>query len=270
MKCASYIIFLFLFLQSICISAQNRTATTRRANLQPNDTLTQKQVRVFSKMLENMAFVDGGVFKMGIDDGGRYIQDNAPSHQVSIEPFFISKYEVTQDEWETVMGTNPSFFKGSDLPVENVSWNDCQDFVSKLNNVTGMNFRLPSEAEWEYAAQGGKYSLENKYAGSDFPKAVAWFAGNSKSKTHPVGKKRPNELGIFDMSGNVAEWCEDYYDFSYYSISPEKNPHGPVQGNNKVVRGGGWLMDETYVDIKVRGVFPQSASNHNIGLRLAM
>ena len=264
------ILLIILCLIPCVLTAQNRTSVTRRSLNNLNDTLTQKQISVFSKMLENMVFVDGGIFKMGVENVFDFNHDNVPIHQIEIEPFFIGKFEVTQDEWETVMETNPSSFKGSDLPVENVSWNDCRLFIDKLNDITGMNFRLPSEAEWEYAAQGGKYSHNYAYSGSNYPKSVAWYADNSKSGTHPVGKKRPNELGIYDMSGNVSEWCEDYYDYSYYLNSPFNNPKGPEQGINRVVRGGGWLMDESYIGIRSRSVYPSTETNINIGLRLAM
>ena len=264
-------IIVFLFFLPDVLYAQNRTATTRRKNIQVNDTLSQKQIRVFSKMLENMIFVDGGTFIMGTENNDyRQNQDNTPAHLVEIEPFFICRYEVTQDEWELVTGSNPSEFQGANLPVENISWEDCQVFINKLNDMTGMDFRLPSEAEWEYAAQGGKYSLHYNYAGSEYPKSVAWYADNSKAKTHQVGKKRPNELGIYDMSGNVSEWCRDYYEFSFYQHSPSLNPTGPEKGQNKVVRGGAWMMNENYINIKYRAVYPTNEKNSSIGLRLAM
>lgn len=265
-----FILFFLLFIPNVLLS-QNRTANTRRKNIQANDTLTQRQIRVFSKMLENMVFVDGGTFIMGTDNNYYHQNhDNTPAHLVEISPFFICKYEVTQDEWELVTGANPSTFIGTNLPVENISWDDCRVFINKLNEMTGMDFRLPSEAEWEYAALGGKYSLHYKYAGSEYPKSVAWYADNSKSRTHQVGKKRPNELGIYDMSGNVSEWCGDYYEYSYYQHSPSLNPIGPDKGLNRVVRGGGWMMNENYIDIKYRAVYPPNEKNSSIGIRLAM
>lgn len=136
------------------------------------------------------------------------------------------------------MGNNPSKFKGADRPVENVSWNDCQDFITKLNAKTGLKFRLPTEAEWEYAARGGNKSQGYKYSGNNDIELVAWYEGNSGKETHSVGTKQPNELGIYDMSGNVWEWCQDWYNKKYYSISNQTNPNGLSNGSKHVVRGG--------------------------------
>ena len=153
----------------------------------------------------------------------------------------MGKYEVTQAQWKAVMGSNPSRFKGDNLPVENVSWDDVQAFIRKLNQLTGKRYRLPTEAEWEYAARGGNKSRGYKYAGGNNIDEVAWYDGNSGERTHPVGKKRPNELGLYDMSGNVWEWCSDWYDEDYYGNSPQNNPQGPASGSSRVFRGGSWL-----------------------------
>jgi len=138
------------------------------------------------------------------------------------------------------MGKNPSTFTGDNLPVEQVSWNKTQDFIKKLNQKTGKNYRLPTEAEWEYAARGGNKSKGYKYAGSNNINDVAWYTSNSNSKTHEVGTKLPNELGIYDMSGNVWEWCSDWYGENYYGSSPSNNPKGPGTGDDRVLRGGSW------------------------------
>ena len=160
-----------------------------------------------------------------------------PVHRVTLtNDYYIGKYEVTQALWQAVMGSNPSNFKGDALPVEQVSWNDCQDFISKLNAMTGKRFRLPTEAEWEYAARGGKKSRGYQYSGSKTLGDVAWYDGNSGSKTHAVGTKQPNELGIYDMAGNVWEWCQDWY--GSYSSSSQTNPTGAVSGSGRVNRGG--------------------------------
>lgn len=268
MKTINVILLLLFSLTSV---AQNHTANTRRNPNERSDTLTEQQIHVFSSMLENMVFVDGGTFYMGKEDpDNNNLFDNEPRHIVNLNSFFISKYEVTQLEWETVMGVNPSLFKGNNLPVENVSWKDCASFVEKINYMTGMDFRLPTEAEWEYAAKGGKYSLGYIFAGSDFLKAVAWFKVNSSNSTHEVGKKRPNELGIFDMSGNVAEWCADFYDHDYYKHSPHDNPSGPKDGINRVNRGGSWMMDELYQHVFDRNVCSPYERNASVGFRLAM
>ena len=137
--------------------------------------------------------------------------DEKPAHQVTLSDYYIGETEVTQALWKAVMGTNPSNFKGDSNPVEKVSWNDCQEFIRKLNSLTGRTFRLPTEAEWECAARGGNQSKGYKYSGSNKIKDVAWYDGNSKDKTHAVKTKPSNELGLYDMSGNVNEWCWDLY-----------------------------------------------------------
>ncbi len=186
-----------------------------------------------------MKRVEGGIFRMGSDDSEAW-GDEKPVHSVTVSTFHMGETEVTQALWKAVMGSNPSYFKGDNLPVEQVSWNDCQEFIRKLNSLTGKNFRLPTEAEWEYAARGGSRSNRTKYAGSRSIGSVAWYTDNSGSKTHPVKGKSPNELGLYDMSGNVWEWCGDWYGKSYYSNSPSSDPKGPSTGSRRVLRGGGW------------------------------
>ena len=193
----------------------------------------------------NMVYVEGGTYMMGSDEGD---SDEKPVHRVTLNSFYIGKYEVTQKEWQEIMGSNPSYFKGDDLPVESVSWDDVQEYLRKLNAKTGGKYRLPTEAEWEYAARGGASTgsaTALKYSGSNNIGDVAWYDGNSGSKTHTVGTKPPNELGIYDMSGNVWEWCADWYDKNYYASSPSNNPQGPSSGTYRVLRGGG-LFDNDY------------------------
>ena len=193
-----------------------------------------------------MVFVQGGTFNMGCtyEQGNDCSDDEKPAHQVMLSDYYIGKYEVTQGLWKKVMGSNPSNFSdcGDDCPVESVSWDDCQTFISKLNQLTGKKYRLPTEAEWEYAARGGRgvarIVQQTKYAGSNALDEVAWYDGNSDGKTHTVGTKKPNALGVYDMSGNVWEWCNDWYD--KYSISGVKNPQGAKAGSYRVIRGGGW------------------------------
>ena len=191
-----------------------------------------------------MVRVDGGKFKMGATPEQKKLaeKDESRAHNVTLDDYYIGKYEVTQSLWNAVMDNNQSAFKGSNRPVERVSWNDCQEFIRRLNELTGNNFRLPTEAEWEYAARGGKKSHGYKYSGSDNIDDVAWYAGNSGNETHDVGQKNPNELGIYDMSGNVWEWCSDWY-FNKYSRRSQKNPAGPEKGNKKVFRGSCWYND---------------------------
>ena len=187
-----------------------------------------------------MVKVEAGTFMMGATSEMQNSGDNEkPVHQVTLtKDYYMGKYEVTQALWQAVMGSNPSKFKGDDLPVEQVSWNNCQEFISKLNSMTDRKFRLPTEAEWEYAARGGKKSRGYQYSGSNSISDVAWYTDNSGRKTHPVGTKQSNELGLYDMAGNVWEWCQDWYD-SYVSSS-QTNPTGVVLGWSRVYRGGGW------------------------------
>ena len=184
-----------------------------------------------------MVFVEGGTFMMGSNE----YENEKPIHRVTVNSFYIGKYQITQKKWFEIMGNNPSHFKGDNLPVEQVSWNDVKNFLTKLNIKTGKNYRLPTEAEWEYAARGGNKSKGYKYAGSNNIDDVAWYNVNSSGNTHPVGTKKSNELGIYDMSGNVREWCQDWYDENYYRISPNNNPKGPDKGTICVLRGGSWF-----------------------------
>ena len=187
-----------------------------------------------------MVRVDGGTFRMGAtsEQGGDAYGDEKPVHSVTLSGYYIGKTEVTQALWKAVMGSNPSNFKGDNLPVECVSWDDCQEFIRKLNSMTGQNFRLPTEAEWEFACRGGNNSRGYKYSGSNNLANVAWYWDNSGEKTHPVATKAPNELGIYDMSGNVWEWCGDWY--ANYTSNSQTNPTGPYSGSDRVGRGGSW------------------------------
>lgn len=214
-----------------------------------------------------MVYVSGGTFMMGADDNDAY-SDEKPVHSVTLSSFQIGKYEVTQRLWKAVMGTNPSGFKGDNLPVENVSWEDAQEFIRKLNAITGKNYRLPTEAEWEFAARGGNSSYGYKYSGSNNIDNVAWYYGNSGSKTHPVGTKSPNELGIYDMAGNVWEWCQDRY--GIYNSGSQTNPHGPSSGSYRLIRGGSWLNDAWYCRVASRNYYPPGYRNNPLGLRLAL
>ncbi len=187
-------------------------------------------------------FIKGGCYEMG-DTFGDGLKDEKPSHNVCIDDFYLGVYEVTQGQWKKVMGNNPSSFKkGNNYPVEQVSWEDVQQFIYRLNNQTGRNYRLPTEAEWEYAARSG--GKTEKYAGTsqeDELKEYVWYAPNSDLQTHPVGQKRPNGLGLYDMIGNVSEWCDDWYDENYYENSPGDNPKGPDGGTYRVLRGRSYL-----------------------------
>ena len=221
--------------------------------------------------LFNMVFVQGGTFEMGSNNGD---SDEKPIHTVTVSDFYMSATEVTQAQWKAVMGSNPSNWKGDNLPVESVSWNDVQKFLKKLNKSTGENYRLPTEAEWEYAARGGVEtngrSSQTKYAGSNNIDEVAWYGDNSGSKTHPVGKKKPNELGLYDMTGNVWEWCNDWYDEDYYSSSPQNNPQGANSGKYRVLRGGSCSHFARFCRVAFRSGYNPDFGLFNFGFRLVL
>ena len=214
-----------------------------------------------------MVKVEAGSFNMGATPEMQAPYEvEKPVHRVTLtNNYYIGKYEVTQALWKIVMGSNPSGFKGDNLPVEIVSWNKCQDFISKLNAMTGKRFRLPSEAEWEYAARGGNKSRGYQYSGSNTIGDVAWYYGNSSS-THAVGTKQPNELGIYDMTGNVSEWCQDWYDS--YSSSPQTNPTGAASGSSRVFRGGSWYFSARDCRTSYRDCITTDYRDGNLGLRL--
>lgn len=215
--------------------------------------------------------VEGGTFMMGADILHlRYAYDDeTPCHQVTLDSFMIGETEVTQELWTAVMGKNPSHYRNVDnLPVDHVSWDDCQEFLKKLNAMTGQKFRLPTEAEWEYAARGGKLSQGFDYAGSNNLDDVAWYEDNADEMTHPVGLKQPNELGLFDMCGNVWEWCEDKY--GEYSLQIQYNPKGASRGWDRVMRGGGEGEIFTECRVTSRASDPESSDANLVGLRLAL
>ncbi len=225
-----------------------------------------KEFENFNSFEPEMVFVQGGTFQMGSDDENAS-DDEKPAHTVTVDSFYIGKYPVTQKQWRDVMGNNPSYFEDcDDCPIEHVSWNDVQDFLKKLNGMTGKNYRLPTEAEWEFAARGGTKSNNYLYSGSNDLDEVAWYCNNSDRKTHPVGQKKPNELGIYDMSGNVYEWCNDWYDYLYYKTSPVLNPKGPEKGDARVVRGGCWYFN--YYRVSLRYYYYPSYRYDNCGFRV--
>ena len=226
----------------------------------------------------NMIRIDGFGFNMGAKSslfkrkGENYDQDasedESPVHYVGLSNYYLGETLVTQSLWKAVMGNNPSFFQHDDAPVERVSWNDTQQFLKKLIKMTGLGFRLPTEAEWEFAARGGKKSSDKKYAGSDSIEYVGWFSGNSKGSTQPVKQKACNELGLYDMSGNVWEWCNDWY--GNYTDDYQTNPSGPSDGKEKVLRGGSWGSDAKYCRVSKREHFVPDNRYKNYGFRLAL
>ena len=218
----------------------------------------------------DMVWVEGGTFHMGAtsEQSENAWDDENPVHSVTLSGYYIGKTEVTQALWKTVMGSNPSSFKGDNLPVECVSWDDCQEFIRKLSALTGQNFRLPTEAEWEFACRGGNNSRGYKYSGSNDIDSVAWYKDNSGGNTHPVATKLSNELGICDMSGNVWEWCSDWYD--KYSSGLLVNPKGPYDGTTHVDRGGSWISDAGHCRSSIRNYCSPVARYCYLGLRLSL
>lgn len=214
----------------------------------------------------NMIGVKKGTFNMGSTTNS----NEKPVHSVTLtKSYYIGETEVTQELYKAVMGTNPSYYTGNQRPVEQVSWNDCQTFISKLNTLTGKTFRLPTEAEWEFAARGGNDSKGYTYSGSNTVSDVAWYYSNCNSH-YPVKSKSSNELGIYDMSGNVREWCQDWYSSSYYSSSPSTDPTGPASGSYRVSRGGCWNDFATYCRVASRLSYGPSDTYCYLGLRLAL
>ena len=211
-----------------------------------------------------MITVQGGTYTMGAtsEQGSDAYDCEKPAHSETVSNFMIGETEVTQELWQAVMGSNPSYFTGDlQCPVEMVSWDDCQTFISRLNQLTGQNFRLPTEAEWEYAARGGNKSNGYKYSSSNDVNAVAWYVENSSGRTHSVKTKQPNELGIYDMSGNVWEWCQDYWRVDY---------NGDYDYNYCVVRGGSWGTYASLVRVSYRTFIVPDDGDSRLGLRLAL
>ena len=252
-----------------------------------NGSEPQAQTFTVNGVSFKMVAVEGGKFTMGAtaEQGSDAYPNEVPAHQVTLSGYSIGQTEVTQELWQAVMGSNPSCFQtstnsnyGTNLqrPVECVSWNDCQTFVTKLNQMTGKNFRLPTEAEWEYAARGGNLSQGYKYAGSNTIGDVAWYwynipshsSGSAGYGTQTVATKAPNELGLYDMSGNVWEWCQDWY--GSYSSNAQTNPTGPTTGSYRVSRGGGWDGDARDCRVSYRDDNTPSSSYSYLGLRLAL
>lgn len=222
-----------------------------------------------------MIRVEGGAFNMGatLEQSKYSVYDEQPVHKVTVSCFYIGETQVTQALWMAIMGSNPSYHiddndsNRSQLPVEQVSWNDCQEFIRRLSLLTNKKFRLPTEAEWEYAARGGNKSAGFTYAGSNSIKDVAWHKGY---ETHPVGMKESNELGIYDMSGNVFEWCQDWHRDKYYDDSPSDNPTGPESGSCRECRGGSYRVSSGDCRVSARFCnFPDDAKC-DVGFRLAL
>ena len=249
------------------VLSTNTTVSTATGSTLLGNTIT---IPVKDGISIEMVRVEAGTFTMGATPEMKNpYDDEKPTHQVTLtNDYYIGKYEVTQALWKVVMGKNPSKYKGDNLPVERVSWEDCQIFLSKLNSITGKMFRLPTEAEWEYAARGGKKHISYEYSGSNNFSDVAWYGGNSGRKTHAVGSKQANKLGIYDMTGNVREWCQDRY--GEYSSFSQTNPTGATSGSARVARGGSCYFDARGWHLSIRSRITPDNRNYGLGLRLAL
>ena len=257
---------------AITQNVTNQSLDSQQSMPQTHPTVSDNTISIPVKdgISIDMVRVEAGTFTMGATAEMKDPYDEEkPTHRVTLtDDYYIGKYEVTQALWQAVMDNDPSYFKGDNLPVEWVSWDDCQEFISKLNRITGKTFRLPTEAEWEYAARGGNKSRGYQYSGSNNLLDVAWFMDNSGSKTHAVGTKQANELGIYDMSGNVWEWCQDWY--GEYNSFSQVNPTGANSGSYRVLRGGCWNGIAWYCRSSFRDGDAPGSRLINLGLRLVL
>ena len=224
-------------------------------------------IQLNESVLLDMVFVEGGTFVMGSDDGKK---DARPAHEVELSDFYIGKFEFTQEQWVAVMGENPSEIECLKCPVNDMSWEALTDFLSKLNKQTGREFRLPSEAEWEFAAQGGKHSKGYLYSGSNSIEEVAWLKPNGNDQQHEVGLLKPNELGLYDMNGNAWELCLDWYDKKFYQRSQKKNPVNESPAKYRVSRGASWMSPAHYCERHYRNTDHPHHKRGNGGFRLVM
>lgn len=265
---------LIIIKRNYIMDERNGIISVNAGNVSFDITITQSGCQWFESF--EMMDVEGGTFYMGAQkdnpaetnyDALAY-QIESPVHQVSISSYAIGKFEVTQAQWNAAMGNNPSNIQGENLPVENVTWEEVQSFISILNEKSGLNYRLPTEAEWEFAAKGGSKSEKFTYSGNSVLSACGWYYSNSEATTHEVGSKIPNELGIYDMSGNVREWCNDW--FGYYSSSMEDNPQGAFNGGTKVNRGGSWTTPAVNCRNSYRHTNHVYEAFHDLGFRLAL
>jgi formylglycine-generating enzyme required for sulfatase activity/predicted Ser/Thr protein kinase len=249
-------------------SAPTPTAKPKPTTTASTPTPTPKPTAPTRQSFEpEMVSVQGGTFMMGSPTSEQGHQSDETLHQVTVSSFRMSKYEVTQGQWGAVMGTNPSSFKeGDNYPVESVSWNEVQTFLRKLNAATGKQYRLPTEAEWEYAARGGSNGSRSMYSGSSGLGSVAWYADNSGSTPHPVGQKQPNELGLYDMTGNVFEWCSDW--FGNYPAGAQTNPKGASSSSGRVYRGGSWYVAPTFCRVAYRNSGAPGDRGADLGFRV--
>lgn len=249
---------------------QNPYGKAAKKPASKNTPLDPKMVELLKSIEDKMVKVDGGNFTMGcviVQDTECYAQEK-PRHIVTLNTYYIDKFDITQKEWKAVMGTSPAAKYCADCPVVNVTWFEAQEFINKLNQMSNKNYRLPTEAEWEYAAKGGNKSHGYKYAGGNEARTVAWYDSTISKTVHPVGQMAPNELGLFDMSGDVWQWCSDWFNDKYYSTSPSSNPTGPARGTTRCVRGGSWWGPMRDCRVANRDQFPPESKDDDVGFRI--
>lgn len=255
--------------KSIPSPQQSPSSTARSDSAVPSLTEEPQVTSYTDSLVGEMILVKGHSFMMGSENGE---SDEKPVHQVKVRDFYIGKHEVTQAQWKAIMGENPSYYKDCDqCPVESVSWGDVQQYIQKLNEKTGQTYRLPTEAEWEYASGGGA-SGRAQWAGTNSKIELAnyaWYSKNSDDKTHPVGEKKKNSLGLSNMSGNVWEWCQDWYHDSYQNAPTDGSSWDNPVGSRRVVRGGGWNSSPTYCRVAFRGYRTLGRRYIHVGFRLS-
>ena len=244
--------------------------TNKKLKMAWSRNASQIQRQVINDLLAQLIFVDGGTFSLGCIESldSLCTEYEKPIQRVTLSPYYISQHEVTQILWSNISGSNPNSLKNNNYPVTNVSWNDIQDFIKQLNHLTSLHFALPTEAQWEFAAKGGNKSKHTIYSGHKDIKKVAWFIENSNRMYHAVGKLNPNELNLFDMSGNVWEWCSDYY--APYTPEDKTDPTGPKTGNSRVYRGDSWLDNQLYTRITYRNNGTPNQKMNCLGFRLIL
>ncbi len=266
-----YLLIMSVVLLPSCVK-DNETSEASQPDQGGNSTAFVLEGEIDSVVIRNVSFtmikVEGGTFTMGAhEDDDEAFENERPEHGVILSDYYIGETEVTQKLWEAVVGFNPSQNSvAEDHPVDNISWRDCEFFIEKLNQLTGMHFRLPTEAEWEFAARGGIKCNNYRYSGSDTIDLVGWYSVNALNNTHPVKTKRPNELGIYDMTGNVWEWCNDWY--GLYTNQFQTNPQGASTGIGRVYRGGCCGFNSVCGRVSFRDYFAPNYHNDFLGLRL--